>query len=55
MICIYSDNIGHYQNMNVFKILIQNLFGKLLGDKGYISATQLFYELDCCSPSILFL
>jgi hypothetical protein len=44
------------RNENVFKILMQNLFDKLFGDKGYISAAKPLYEYepDCRSRSLLF-
>jgi hypothetical protein len=36
--CITRGNVDD-RNVNVFKVLSKNLFGKLYGDKGYISAS----------------
>jgi hypothetical protein len=43
--CITRGNVDD-RNVNVFKVLSKNLFGKLYGDKGYISASlfELLFE-----------
>jgi hypothetical protein len=51
--CLTLGNVDD-RNENVFKVLMQNLFGKLFGYKRYISAVQLLYEFDCRSRSLLF-
>jgi hypothetical protein len=40
--CITKGNVDD-RNVNVFKVLSENLFGKLYGDKGYISASLFEY------------
>jgi hypothetical protein len=35
--CLTPGNVDN-RNQNIFKVLMKNLFGKLFGDKGYISS-----------------
>jgi hypothetical protein len=43
--CLMPGNVDD-RNQNVFKVLMNNLFGKIFGDRGYISASLFEMLLD---------